>query len=84
MMRLPRSFTDEQRKELRESLKNAKSKDEYLRIQCVWLLALLNLTPYQIAETLGLSVSRVKQIQGRYFREGMQALLDCSLCGRRR
>ena len=83
-MRPARSLTDEQREELKESLKKAKSKGEYQRIQCVWLRALWNLSSNQIAETIGWSVSRVKQIQGRYFREGTHAFQGCGRGGRRR
>ena len=65
-------------------LKKAKRKGEFQRIQCVWLRALWKMPPNQIAEAIGWSVSRVKQIQGRYFQERAQAFQGPGRGGRRR
>ncbi|MFB3788688.1 MAG: transposase [bacterium] len=83
-MRPPRPLTEEQKTELQECLKRAKSKAEFQRVQCVWLRALGNLTPPQIAAAIGWSFSRVKQIQGRYFQEGPAAFQGSGRGGRRR
>jgi len=70
--------------ELKACLKRAKSKAEFQRVQCVWLRALENLPPPQIAEAIGWSPGRVKQIQGRYFKEGPAAFQGPGRGGRRR
>ena len=82
-MRPARALTGEQSAELRESLREAKSKGEFQRVQCVWLRALLGLPSYQVAEAIGWSTSRVKQIQGRYFQEGVRAFEGPGRGGRR-
>jgi len=83
-MRPPRPLTEEQKAEVKECLTQAKSKAEFQRVQCVWLRAVRNLPPPQIAEAIGWSASRVKQIQGRYFKEGMSAFQGPGRGGRRR
>jgi hypothetical protein len=46
-------------------LKEAHSKAEYQRVQCVWLRATLGLNCQQIAEALGWQASSVRHIQAR-------------------
>jgi transposase len=63
-------------------LKEAHSKAEYQRVQCVWLRATLGLRSQQIAEALGWQASSVRHVQGRYFRDGEDALRDQPHAGR--
>jgi len=57
-------------------LKEACSKAEYQRIQCVWLRATLGLSSRQIAEALGWQASSVRHVQARYLEQGEEALRD--------
>jgi transposase len=57
-------------------LKEAHSKAEYQRVQCVWLRATLGLNSQQIAEALGWQASSVRHVQARYGRGGEDALRD--------
>jgi transposase len=57
-------------------LKEAQSKAEYQRIQCVWLRATLGLNSQQIAEALGWQASSVRHVQARYLRGGEDTLRD--------
>ena len=57
-------------------LKEAHSKAEYQRVQCVWLRATLGLSSQQIAEALGGQASSVRHVQARYLREGEDTLRD--------
>jgi transposase len=63
-------------------LKEARSKAEYQRMQCVWLRATLGLNASQIAQALGWQASSVRHVQARYFREGEESLRDKPLGGR--
>lgn len=63
-------------------LKEAHSKAEYQRIECVWLRATLGLNASQIAEALGWQASSVRHVQARYFREGEETLRDHPRGGR--
>jgi transposase len=56
--------------------KQARSKAEYQRVQCVWLRATLGLSSRQIAEALGWQASSVRHLQARYFEKGEEALHD--------
>jgi transposase len=57
-------------------LKEAHSKAEYQRVQCVWLRATLGLSSQQIAEALGWQASSVRHVQARYLRGGEDTLRD--------
>ena len=57
-------------------LKEAHSKAEYQRVQCVWLRATLGWSSQQIAEALGWQASSVRHVQARYFKKGEEALRD--------
>jgi transposase len=82
-MRKPRPITDEQREELAALMKEAKTKAEYKRIECVWLRAQLGLSPEQIGKVLGWAPTSVRRLQAMYFKEGAQALLGTGRGGRR-
>ena len=63
-------------------LKEARSKAEYQRVQCVWLRATLGLNCRQIAEALGWQASSVRHVQARYFEKGEEALREQPQGGR--
>jgi transposase len=63
-------------------LKEARSKAEYQRVQCVWLRATLGLSSKQVAEALGWQASSVRHVQARYFEKGEEALRDQPQGGR--
>ena len=65
-------------------LKEARSKAEYQRVQCVWLRATLGLNSKQIAAALGWQASSVRHIQARYLQQGEEALYDKPRGGRPR
>src|SRR3954464_12680510 len=57
-------------------LKEARSKAEYQRVQCVWLRATLGLSSRQVAEILAWQASSVRHVQARYLQQGEAALRD--------
>jgi transposase len=63
-------------------LKEARSKAEYQRIQCVWLRATLGWNSRQVAAVLGWQASSVRRTQARYLRQGEEALRDQPQGGR--
>jgi transposase len=56
-------------------LKEAQTKAEYQRVQCLWLRAALGLSAAEIAHALGWQVSSVRQLHSRYLRQG-EAILQ--------
>src|SRR3982751_1853806 len=65
-------------------LKEARSKAEYQRVQCVWLRATLGWSSRQVAEILGWQASSVRHVQARYLQQGEEALRDKPQGGRHR
>jgi transposase len=63
-------------------LKEARSKAEYQRVQCVWLRATLGLNSQQVAAVLGWQASSVRRTQARYLRQGEETLRDQPQGGR--
>jgi transposase len=63
-------------------LKEARSRAEYQRVQCIWLRATLGLNACQIAQALGWQASSVRHVQARYFRGGEETLRDQPRGGR--
>jgi transposase len=57
-------------------LKQARSKAEYQRVQCLWLRATLGMSSRQIAEALSWQASSVRHVQARYFEKGEETLRD--------
>jgi len=55
-------------------LSEAKSKDEFRRIQVMYLRVKFGMSAVEVAAATNYSVSHVTQIQCRYFRRGLQAL----------
>jgi transposase len=73
-MRRPRPLPEGSAERLAALLKEAKSKAEYQRIQCVWLRAALGLCAAQIATALGWQVGSVRQVHSDYLRHGEAVL----------
>jgi transposase len=63
-------------------MKEARSKSEYQRIQCVWLRAALHWSAAEIALVVGWRAESVRRVQARYLRQGEAALRDKPRCGR--
>jgi len=83
-MRPPRPIDEKARKHLAQLLGRAKTKADFQRVQCLWLRASLGLNHQQVAQAIGWSPSRVKQVWSVYFKDGPQALLGVGRGGRRR
>ena len=69
-MRPPRPMPEGARERLALLMKEAKSKGEYQRVQCVWLRAALGMTAPAVAVALGWNPGTVRVFQARYFKEG--------------
>jgi transposase len=83
-MRPPRPIDEQAEAPLARLLRQAKTKADFQRVQCLWLRASLGLTHRQVARAVGWSDSRVKQIWSAYFKDGPQALRGLGRGGRRR
>lgn len=82
-MRPARAFPKGAAKQLNEALKQAKSKAEFQRIQCLWLRASLGLNADQVATALGWQPTSVRRLQAQYLNEGAQVLKAVGRGGRR-
>src|SRR5258708_32371738 len=69
---------------VRHILREAKSKKEFTRIQCVWLKMVLSLNSKQIAIAIGSTAASVRRIQARFAKEGIKCFASKPLGGRRR
>jgi transposase len=83
-MRTPQPMPEGVAERLTALLKEAKSKAEYQRIQCVWLRAALGLQAAQIATALGWQVGSVRQVHSDYLRQGEAVLRSKPSGGRHR
>ena len=83
-MRTPRPLPEGAAERLAALLKEAQSKAEYQRIQCVWLRAALGLGAIQIATALGWQVGSVRQVHSDYLRQGEAVLRSKPSGGRHR
>jgi transposase len=63
-------------------LRQTETKSDFQRVQCVWLRARLGLSSEAIAQAVGWSPGRVRQIWARYFTQGERALLGVGRGGR--
>jgi transposase len=68
---------------LRPLLRQAKTKAQYQRIQCIWLRATLGLSAPQIAQALGWRAQSVRPLHSDYLRQGEAILADKPKGGRR-
>jgi transposase len=69
-MRPRRSFPDGTLERLQRTLKEARSKAEFQRVQCLWLRAALGLNANQVAQALGWRPTSVRRLQAQYLRRG--------------
>jgi transposase len=83
-MRTPRPLPEGAAERLAALLKEAHSKAEYQRIQCVWLRAALGLRAPQIATALGWQVGSARQVHSDYLRHGEAVLRSKPAGGRHR
>jgi transposase len=69
-MRPPRPFPQGSVERLEKALRQAPSKAEFQRVQCVWLRAALGLNANQVAQALGWRPTSVRRLQAQYGRLG--------------
>jgi transposase len=82
-MRPARSFPKGAAQQLVKALKQAKSKSEFQRIQCLWLRASLGLAADQVAQAIGWQPTSVRRLQAQYLKEGKAVLQAVGRGGRR-
>jgi len=69
--------------ELGVLLKEAKTRGQFQRIQCVWLRATLGMSSEEVARAIGWHPVSVRRVQARYLREGAASLIGVGRGGRR-
>lgn len=65
-------------------LRDATSKKEFARIQCIWLKLTLSLNSKQIALAIGSTPVSVRRIQARFANEGLKCFVSKPTGGRKR
>jgi transposase len=81
-MRTPRPIDEDAKRRLAQLLKQTRTKGDFQRVQCLWLRAILGLSSAQVAQAVGWSAGRVKQVWSRYFSQGEACLLGVGRGGR--
>jgi hypothetical protein len=81
-MRPKREFTDRQKKEVEKALGEVKGKDEYQRVQAVWLRIRFGYQAAKIADILGMNVGSIWKIHFRFFKYGAGIFRNGSKGGR--
>ena len=69
-MRPRQKFTESQRKAVEAALKTARTKEEYQRVQAVWLRVSLDMRAAETGKVLGIHRASVWRIHSRFFKEG--------------
>lgn len=69
-MRPKREFSGKQKKEVEAALKAVKGKDEYQRVQAVWLRIRYDYSAGKIADILGMNIGSIWKIHYRFFKFG--------------
>jgi len=82
-MRKPKPLPKGAVESLAKKLKEARSKSEFQRVQCVWLRASLELSASQVAVAIGWHPNSVKKLQSEYLRKG-ESVLEVSRSGGRK
>lgn len=82
IMRPKKEFTDKQKKEVEKALKEVKGKDEYQRVQAVWLRLRFDYPAARIAEILGMNVGSIWKIHFRFFKYGARIFHNSPKGGR--
>jgi transposase len=70
-------------RQLAEALKQAHTKAEFQRIQCLWLRDSLRLDANQVALAIGWRPTSVRRLQAQYLKQGEQVLSSVGRGGRR-
>ncbi|HEY6290434.1 MAG TPA: hypothetical protein VI455_02590 [Terriglobia bacterium] len=83
-MSLPKPFPEGSLEKLRAALKDARTKAEFQRVQCLWLRAALGLSGAQVATAIGWHPAAVARLQADYLRQGDAVLAGAGRGGRRR
>src|SRR3990172_9580590 len=83
-MRPQRPINQKATRSLDKLLRQAKTKAEFQRVQCLWLRASLGLHHQEVAQAVGWNPSHVKRVWSEYFKRGEAALLRPGRGGRRR
>jgi transposase len=78
-----RRFPENSVEELRAALERARTKEQFQRVQCLWLRAALGLSAQQVATALGWTLCAVYKHQWRYLKKGA-AMLEAERRGGRR
>ena len=82
-MRPARLFPKGASRHLAEALKQARTKAEFQRIQCLWLRDSLRLDANQVATAIGWRPTSVRRLQAQYLKQGEQVLSSVGRGGRR-
>ena len=82
-MRPARPFPKGASQQFANALKQAKSKSEFQRVQCLWLRASLGLAADEVATAIGWQPTSVRRLQAQYLKEGKQVLQAVGRGGRR-
>jgi transposase len=83
-LRPQQPINDAGKKSLQKLLKKTRNKDEFLRVQCVWLRAEFGFNSNMTAKIIGWSAATVRKIWTRYLKEGEESLKGTGRGGRRR
>jgi transposase len=82
-MRPAKAFRKGAAEKLKTALKQAKTKSEFQRIQCLWLRASLGLNADQVAQAVGWLPASVRRLQAQYLKKGEILLKSAGRGGRR-
>ena len=82
-MRPARAFPKGASQQLANALKQAKSKSQFQRVQCLGLRASLGLAADEVATAIGWQPTSVRRLQAQYLKEGKQVLPAVGRGGRR-
>ena len=76
--------TESQNKAVEAALKTARTKEEYQRVQAVWLRVSLGMRAAEISKILGIHRASVWRIHSRFFKDGAKMLASDPHGGRYR
>jgi len=82
-MRPAKAFRKGSAAKLKTALKQAKTKSEFQRIQCLWLRVSLGLNADQVAQAVGWLPTSVRRLQAQYLKKGEPLLESVGRGGRR-
>jgi transposase len=83
MMGAKRKYTELQRREVEDALREAVTVDEFQRAQAVWLQMLFDFSAAEISKAVGLHTASIWRIHSRYHREGSKIFSTAAKGGRR-